>query len=426
MEEVTTSMRKIFIVAPYFPPSAMPPSQRIRLIVKHAASLGYYPIVFTVDPKYREEPEDPWMVELAGNEFKLVTVNCLDPGKTRKLGVGDLGLRVLPFLFRALRRHAKIEKPDFILYPVPPWYILIVAPWVKKFTGIPYGIDFIDPWVHERDKSETSIKKRLSHWISRKMERRVTKHASIIYAVSKGINDNLVERYPELANKVFVAVPYGAEQDDFDSLRAVLPAIKNERILIRYIGAIWLDCYPVLDGFMPALAEVGRSIPLQIEFYGTSYAGEKLAKWQMNKWVIENNMQDYTSENPLRIPYREAVELTLQADLLILMGGMLPYYAASKLMGLLVSRKPFVAFVHKDSFPAKLLTEINYPYVATYSNDAAELPVTRIKELAGIIKKAIEEKDKFTGVDLSHPMIQANTALGMTKTFIEPINNLLA
>jgi hypothetical protein len=338
------SLKKIFIIAPYFPPSAMPPSQRVRLIVQHAASLGYFPTVFTVESKYREETEDPWMVDLVGDQFKLITVNCFDQNKTRKFKVGDLGLRVLPFLFFKLRKYAKKEKPDFILYPVPPWYTLMIAPLIKKITGIPYGIDFIDPWVHDLDKRESSVKKHISHWISRRMEKQVCKHASIIYAVSKGINDNLIKRYPFLKEKTFIAVPYGAEQNDFDVLRKEMPEIKNNKIVIRYIGAIWLDCYAVLDGLMPALAAVGKLKQLQIEFYGTSYAGEKFSRPQLDKWVLENDMEKYVSENPIRVTYRRAVELTLQSDLLLLIGGMVPYYAASKLMGLLVSKKTFCCF----------------------------------------------------------------------------------
>lgn len=403
----------------------MPPSQRVRLIVQHASSLNYFPTVFTVDPKYREETGDPWMVELVGDKFKLVTVNCLDQNKTRKFKIGDLGLRILPFLFFTLRKYIKKEKPDFILYPVPPWYVLMIAPLLKKLSGVPYGIDFIDPWVHDLDARERSTKKRISHWISRRMEKNVCKHASIIYAVSKGINDNLIERYPFLKNKIFITVPYGAEQNDFDSLRMQLPAVKNDKIVIRYIGAIWIDCYAVLDGLMPALAEVSKTLPLQIEFIGTSYAVEQMSKPQLDKWISENNMQQYTIENPLRISYRKAVELTLQSDLLLLIGGMEPYYAASKLMGLLVSKKPFVAFVHEDSFPAKLLLEINFPYVVTYAQSEQRLPIHQIKCLTATIKKAIAEKNSFTGVDLSHPVIQANTALRMTKTFLEPINKLL-
>ncbi len=404
----------------------MPPSQRIRLIVQHAASLGYYPTVFTVDPKYRVDMQDPWMVDLAGDKFKLVIVNSFDQQKARKLKFGDLGLRMMPYLFFKLRKYAKKEKPDFMLYPVPPWYILMIAPLIKKLTGIPYGIDFIDPWVHHLDEREKSIKNRLSHWISRRMEKIVCKHASIIYAVSKGINDNLLERYPFLKKKTFIAVPYGAEQNDFDLLRKQLAAIKNDKIVIRYIGVIWADCYAVLDGLMPALAEVGKTLPLQIEFFGTSYVAGRPAKPQMNKWILDNNMQEYTTEYPSRVTYRKAVELTLQADVLLLIGGMVPYYAASKLVGLLVSKKPFVAFVHEDSFPAKLLLEINFPYVVVYSQSKDRLPVQRVNLLTEIIKKAIAEKNSFTGVDLSHPLIQANTGLGMTKAFLEPINKLLA
>ncbi|MEJ7820765.1 MAG: hypothetical protein WKF85_00510 [Chitinophagaceae bacterium] len=419
-------MKKIFIVAPYFPPSAMPPSQRVRLIVQHAASLGYYPTIFTVNSKYRDEIEDQWMVDLMGNNFKLVTVKALHQKYTRKINIGDVGLRMLPFLFFKLRKHAKKDKPDFILYSVPPWYILLIAPLIKKITGVPYGIDFIDPWVHDIDINETSTKKRLSCWISKKMEKIVCKHASIIYSVSEGINSNLIERYPELSNKIFIAVPYGAEQNDYDSIRHIIPTIKPDKIIIRYIGAIWHDCFAVLDGLMPALAAIAGRLPVKIEFLGTSYAREEMSKPKMDKWISDNNMKEFTSENSLRVTYRKAVELTLQSDILLLIGGMAPYYAASKLMGLLVSRKPFIAFVHEDSFPAKLLQEINYPYVVTYNNTEKRLPKKQVSILAEVIKKAISEKDYFTGVDLSHPTIKKNTAFGMTKTFLDPINKISA
>lgn len=418
-------MKKIFIVAPFFPPSALPPSQRVRLIVNHSTSFGFYPTVFTVDPKYREEVQDPWMLELLKDNYKLVKVNCLDQHKTRKFKIGDIALRMLPFLFFTLLKYCKKDKPSFILYPVPPWYVLTIAPLVKLFTGVPYGIDFIDPWVYKLDPSEKSFKKRASQWIAKRFEKWACKNAAIIYSVSEGINNNLVERIPSLKNKPMIAVAYGAEQNDFELLKNKLPVIAQNKIFIRYIGAIWFDCYPVLDGLMPALAQVAKDLPLQIEFLGTTYAGEAFAKPQMDKWIEENNMQSYTKENPLRVAYKKAVELTLQSDVILLIGGMQPYYAASKLMGLLVSKKMFVAFVHEDSFPAKLLAEVQFPYFVTYSQSKENLPVTKINVVANTLKRAIAEKDTFAGVDLSHPLIKQNTAYGMTKTFLEPINKLL-
>lgn len=413
-------MKKIFIIAPHFPPSALPPSQRVRLMVKHLKNLGWDPHVFTTEPKYREEKEDEWMTELAGNDFDITVVKALNQKKTRKFGVGDLGLRMIPYLLPAIKNAAKKEKPDFILYPVPPWYILLIAPLIKRKTGIPYGIDFIDPWFIGEIPKGANLKKKISQKIARRFERKAVIKADIIYSVSEGINNNLKERYNLSKNIPLLAIPYGVESSDF--------SIKinnkiNKAIIFRHIGAITPDTYPVIEPIFKALSIIEKKQPLEIEFTGTSYAGEGLAKPQTNKWINEFGMQNYMSENPLRVPYKKAVELTLSADILILLGNMQPYYAASKLMGLIASGKPFIAFLHEHSFPAKFLKKLDYKYIVTYSQK--ELPGTKLAELTRKIKQLIKEKDNFVKFDLSNPLIQKHTALGMTKEFIEPIEKLL-
>lgn len=425
-------MKKIFIVAPYFPPSALPPSQRVRLIVKHAKELGFFPCILTVQHKFREELEDPWMCELLGTDYETIEVNCFDQNKTRKIGVGDLGLRMLPFLFFSLWKETRRKKPDFILYPVPPWYILIVAPILKWLTGIKYGIDFIDPWVHEEEAKYRSTKQRISQWVARFLEKWVTSNASVIFSVSEGINNNLKKRHPVLATIPMIAIPYGAEKYDFEQIAQQnksstnTKSINTERVIrLRYIGALWKDCYPVLAGFMPVIRDLAVEYPLKVEFFGTSYAGEGLAKPQLGKWVEENKLQNFVTEQPLRIPYRKAVELTLEADILFLIGGMQPYYAASKLMSLIVSGKPFLAFVHGQSFPAQFLKKINYPYIVTYSEVEGDLPIQRQEYLLKCFKQLIAEKDIFIPVDLTHPLVLENTAYGMTKVFMDNIQKIL-
>ncbi len=69
-------------------------------MVKHLKSLGWYPHVFTTYSKYREETEDAWMSELAGNDFDLTVVKALNQKKTRKVGIGDLGLRMILLVSR--------------------------------------------------------------------------------------------------------------------------------------------------------------------------------------------------------------------------------------------------------------------------------------------------------------------------------------
>ncbi len=413
-------MKKIFIIAPHFPPSALPPSQRVRLMVKHLKNLGWYPHIFTTEPKYREEKEDAWMTELAGNDFDITVVKALNQKKTRKFGIGDLGLRMIPYLMPAVKKAAKKETPDFILYPVPPWYILLIAPLIKRKTDIPYGIDFIDPWFVGEIPKAANFKKRISQKIARRFERKAVLNADIIYSVSEGINNNLKERYNLPKSKPLLAIPYGVEPSDFN-LKTEKKT--SDKVIFRYVGAVWNNAYPVLEPLLKVLSVTEKQIPLKIEFYGTSYAGENLAKPQTIKWIEKFKMQNYMTENPLRVSYKKAVELTMTSDIILLFGGMQPYYAASKLMGLIASGKPFIAFLHKDSFPAEFLKHLNYKYIVTYSEK--ELPETKLKELTEKIKELIKNKDNFAKFDLSNPLIQKHTALGMTKEFVMPIENLL-
>lgn len=417
-------MKKILIIAPHFPPSALPPSQRVRLLVRNSKKFGFYPHVYTVNPYYREETEDKWMIELLGNDYTVTELKCLDQRKTRKFKIGDLGLRMLPFITRKLIKDCKATKTDFILYPVPPWYILIAAPIIKWFTKVPYGIDFIDPWVHEDIASNKSLKYKASQFIARRLEKWVCKNASIIFSVSEGINQNLKKRHPILEKIPMFAVPYGAEEFDFDSLSKQLLFTENKVFTIRYIGAIWGDCYAVLDGLMPALAKWHQQVNFNLEMYGTTYAGDGLAKPQMNKWFDACAMNDFSIEKPLRVTYKQAVELTLTADMLFLVGGMQPYYAASKLMGLIVSKKPFIAFVHKDSFPAKFLKEINYTYVVTYSSEENDLPINKQSSLIETFNLLYQNitTNQFQHIPINHPLVLENTAEGMTKIFLENIS----
>jgi glycosyltransferase involved in cell wall biosynthesis len=408
-------MKKVIVVSPHFPPSALPPAQRARLLVKNFKKNGYYPYVVTISQKYREDITDDWLVDLAGKDYTLINCKAVPYQITRKLKFGDLGLRAIPYLYFKLKKIIKKEKPDIVIYLVPPWYVLILSPIIKKITKTPYIIDFIDPWVSSGIKRKNSLKQKISQKIALYFEKKAVEKASGIISVSEGINNKLKERYPKAKNKPFSAIPYGVETDDF---KMPVNRENNKQKIVRYIGAIWSDAHPVLDAFLKAF--VLSSENLKLEFYGTSYAPKELSKPQLTPFIKKYpQLKNIVSENHLRVSYKKAVELTITSDWLILFGGMEPYYAASKLFGLIASRVPFLAFLHKDSFPAKFLTEINYPYLVMYSQN--KMPQTCIKELVEKIKILNSNSNKII-LDINHPLIKNHTAENMTKEFVSLFN----
>jgi hypothetical protein len=412
-------MKTVFIPAPHFPPSAMPPSQRVRLLVRHLHEFGWRPVIFTVDQYYREDAADPWMTEIAGNAFEKREVGAWDQRKTRKFGLGDLGIRMFSGLYRSMRKQAKKEMPALILYPVPPWYIMVMAPWIKKATGIPYAIDFIDPWVYRTKRK--NIKSILSQWVAKLMEGHVVMESSAIFAVSQGILDDLKKRYPALSSTPMVAVPYGVEVSDYDAIQ--VQKKEGSGIIIRYTGAISEKMLVVVDCLLRALKEVRKILPVQVIFTGTSYAGAGLTKAVLTELIKKNEVGDFVTENPARVGYREALEINKLSDMQLLIGDTTPYYAASKMMGLVASGRPFFAWVHDESFPAKFLKELQYPHRLFFQTEELE-DEKKAKELSEALLYSLQNRDRFIPVPLENPVFKKHTARAMTETFADTFQKI--
>lgn len=407
-------MKKIFIISPHFPPSALPPSQRVRLLVKHFRKFDVLPVIFTVKPRYREELEDEWMTELLGNDFELHFVKCFDFRKTRKFGFGDLGLRMLPFLLFKLLKEIKKQNPDFILYPVPPWNLLIIAPFLKLITGVKYAVDYIDPWV-VKDKNK-NFKQRFSQFVARSFEKSVLKNASLVFSVSEGINSQLLLDYPFIKSEQLVSVPYGGEVTDYTYFKPNIRYSPNE-FLIRYIGGIGPDMIEVAEVVMASLKNLEEKIEFKAEFIGTSYAANNLAKSVLREFIKKYELSNKILDQPIRVSYKEAVQMSMQADCLILFGGMKTYYAASKLMGMLLSGIPFIAFVHEESFPAHFLKKISFSHLVTYSGNAGNLPMDNLENLTSKWLHLLNNLNDFNKIDLESTELKQYTAEAMTLTF---------
>src|SRR5258706_8046621 len=156
--------RRILIISPHFPPSNLAAVHRSRLFAQHLPSFGWEPIILTVDEKYYEEKPDWDLYKLLPAGQRIEKVKAYRVTKPRL--IGDIGLRAFYQLRKKALQLVKEEKIDFVYIPVPSFYVSLIGPWLHRKTGVKYGIDYIDPWVHIFPGSE---KKFSRHWWSTKL-----------------------------------------------------------------------------------------------------------------------------------------------------------------------------------------------------------------------------------------------------------------
>ena len=178
-------MKKILIIYPHFPPSNLAGVHRARLFAQHLPSFGWEPVILTVHEDFYEEKLDWNLFKLLPHNLRIEKVEAKPVGKNRF--IGDIGLRAFKQLYNKAKDLIKQEHFDFLYIPIPSFYCALLGRLLHNITGIKYGIDYIDPWVHHFPGSE---KKFSRHWFSTQLakilEPIAVKKASLITGVAEG------------------------------------------------------------------------------------------------------------------------------------------------------------------------------------------------------------------------------------------------
>ena len=349
-------MKKILILYPHFPPSNLAGVHRPRLFAKHLPSFGWDPTILTVHEKYYEEALDHDLTALLPSTLRIEKVAAFKVGRIRL--VGDIGLRAFVQLYRRAEELIKKETFDFLYIPVPSFYCALLGRWLHRNTGINYGIDYIDPWVHRFPGSEKTFSR---HWWSTKLsgylEPVAVKKASLITGVAEGYYQGVRQRNPQLARTcLFGAMPYGGEKADHEGLKrlsktAYLFSKKEGVLQLVYAGAMLPKAYEMLEAICKAIRD-NRAFFEKVEFHfiGTGKSpndsnghnikplAEKYGLWQTTIF-----------EYPARIPYLDVLVHLDAAGGIFILGSTEPHYTPSKLYQAVLSNKPVLAVLHRQS-----------------------------------------------------------------------------
>ena len=339
-------------------------------------SFGWEPIILAVDEKYYEEKLDWNLHKLLPENQHIEKVNAFKVTKPRL--IGDIGIRAFFQLYKKAKEIIKIEKIDFLFIPIPSFYCALLGRCLHRSTGVKYGIDYIDPWVHFFPGSN---KKFSRHWFSTQvakfLEPIAIKKASLITGVAEGYYQGVIDRNPKLkADVVFGAMPYGGELMDHTKLAGLninpyLFEKKSDKIQLVYAGAMLPKAYGLLQQIFSAIqhdSDVFKNV--EFHFIGTGRRANDASSYNIKPYAVEYGLwETVIFEYPQRIPYLEVLIHLNIASAIFILGSTEPHYTPSKVYQGILAGKAIVAVLHEKSTAASVITEANAGMVLTFDGE---------------------------------------------------------
>jgi hypothetical protein len=406
--DIRARLRRVLMIAPHFPPDTGAATHRVRLLAPHLREYGWEPTVLTVERSANEGRQDPELEAMVPGDLRVIRAPAWSAGWTRKLGIGDLGLRAFSGLYREAARLLSSEPYDALFITIFPTYPALLGPLLKSRFGTPFVLDYIDPWVSAWGKEvgggrdgTVDLKSRLTRLLALGLEPVAVRAADAVTAVSSGTYDMIQQRIPALSRTKCAAIPYGGDSADFDYLRArprENPYFDrgDGNFHISYVGTLLPLGFDTLRAVLEALkllrvSALGVYQRLRIHFFGTSNQTSGSPQMRVLPVAREIGVEDRVREHPLRVDYLDALTVQVQASAILLMGSTEPHYTASKLYPALLAGRPLIAVYHVESSVSDAMRKVTAPpgaHLITYSE--ADPPKNHSREIAEALVSLVE------------------------------------
>lgn len=395
-------MKNVAILGADFVPSSLPPAVRIRFFARHLPDFGWNPIIVTTDPAYYECPIDRENEALIPAGLEVLHTPAISAQISRRIGIGDLGMRSFWHQWRCAARLCRERRIDLVFIPVPPYVTMVLGRLLHMRFGIPYVIDYIDPWVTEYywtlPRSQRPPKHALAYTMARLLEPFALRKARGITGVSPGTIEGVLGQHPRLKHSVATAaIPYGGEPADFDYLR---DHPRSQRIFdsqdgyihISYVGACIRPMFATIRALFAAVARGLQTDPnlfarLRLHFVGTNYAPSQRSLHMAKPLAEEAGITHMVTEHPARLPYLEALQVLLDSHAVLVIGSDAPHYTASKVFPGILARRPLLAIFHQASSVVDIVRRTAAGSIITYHADSP--PDRHVAEIKASLREVL-------------------------------------
>jgi hypothetical protein len=414
-------MKNILIIYPHWPPSNLAGVHRPRLIANYIHDLGWHPIILTVSSEYYEETLDPGISRTVRENVEIIYTKAYQVTKPRL--IGDIGIRAFPYLYKAALNLIRTRNINFVWIPIPSFYTSLLGRALYRKTFVPYGIDYIDPWVRDIH-NRRDWRSRVSLIIAKWLEPLAVKKASLLSGVSQAYYQPVIDR--NFTNKLIahVNMPYGFDQNDHEiklgNLELPWNSLKDCQPLV-YAGAFLPNSHlfiKVLFNVISKKIKQGHwDNRKHLYFIGTgSYTGVSIADY-----AKEVGVADIVHEIRERFPYLHVLNFLSSAYAVMAIGSTEQHYTASKIFQALLSDRPVLAIFHKESSAVPILeTSGAANYLIKYD------PEDNLEKFEGAIDKTLslllEEKIAWQP-DL--PALEQYSARASAKALADKLDEII-
>lgn len=355
---------------------------RLRQALPYFREFGWDPVVFTIDPKLVEAARDDLLLRTLPQDVAVHRLGALPAELTRRIGLGNLGLRSWLQLRRGVSDYLGREGADLVFFSTTVFASVAHGPYWKRRFGIPFVVDLQDPWRNDYylrlPKRERPRKFWFDHWQKRRLEAATMPEADGLLAVSQAYIDAMQQRYPSLEAVPSKILQFGVEPRDFEIARG--PLVRNRAFsktpgvldlvfagvappsMERSIAALFLGARKLLSD--------GKSAPkLRFHFLGTDYASAARARERVVPIARVCGVEGAVNEIVTRLPYFEALRALADADIILLLGTDDVTYSASKFAQTMAAGRPTFSIFHRESKILEALRTLGVPDYVWWADD---------------------------------------------------------
>ena len=233
------------------------------------------------------------------------------------------------------------QKVDAVLSTSPPVIAHLIGRHLKKRFGLPWMIDFRDPWTHNIDVVK------MPPWherLSARLEADCVRRADIVICNTHRLQEMLVSEYQHLSGSKFITLTNGFA----DPVPTVgMSFAKENEVTALHLGTIYGERR--IDKFASALMDLwqaGKLDPnLKVKFVGSTQSELVQA---IEREVPELLRKDILQFIP-RVPFNEGQRLLAGANLLLLFQGDHILQVPAKFYEYLRTGKPMFAVARQGA-----------------------------------------------------------------------------